>query len=808
MLAADPKNRFALDLEGRALRDLRGFDEAAAAADALLAQDPQRPEGRLPEGHDRRGAARLRRRPRPCSRRSWPGRRRADEEGASNDRVFLVHLGFAYQQLGRFADAAEAFGRATRRGGRRPTPTSSATTPRRSTSPRTTTRPSPRSSGPRALPRRPDLAGLEATILREKGDTPGPWPSSRPCAQKSPDRPEGARPQVAEFYQRAKRFPRPRARCARRSRSTRRTSRRCSSSGRCSSARSGTTSRGRLPRGARVEPDSAPVLNYLGYMNADRGVRVEEALALHREGGGARPENGAYLDSLGWALFRLDRLEAGRAGRAHGRSRSTAKNAVVLDHLGDILASGAASPRPSTLAEGAEGRGRGRRARPRPRRGEDPRGPGGPRGPAAARRAAHALSSRVARAPARRRLRDGRACRRRASPSRRGRRGLVVAAACACRSAGPDLRGRSRALVAFRRPDALRIEVPGPTGARLVAVARAGRLTAVLPGRAGRLRGRGHGRATWRRCSASRSSPRELMDLLRGRRPRGGCATTRRAGATTLPRRVEARPRRTGRASRRRWTTPRPDPTLPAAAFDAAAARRLPRGRRRRGAPAAGEPLMPRALRLRVLRQGQPGPRGPGPARRRLPRAAHPVPDHRPPRRHRCCARAPRGVAVALRPPARAQGRDEPRRAGRAELLRGFAGRRARGRDRDPRSGSRSAAASGAGAATRPRSSWASTGSGGWAWGRPASTPWPAAWGPTCPSSCSGGPPWGSPGGTRSIPCAARSGPTWSWWIPGVPVSTAAVFRRLDASLTPRENSNSIFRFVSRDLEGSGASRS
>ncbi len=37
---------------------------------------------------------------------------------------------------------------------------------------------------------------------------------------------------------------------------------------------------------------------------------------------------------------------------------------------------------------------------------------------------------------------------------------------------------------------------------------------------------------------------------------------------------------------------------------------------------------------------------------------------------------------------------------------------------------------------------------------------------------------------------------------PGTPVSTAAVFRRIDASLTPRENSNTIFRFTSRDLGG------
>jgi hypothetical protein len=46
---------------------------------------------------------------------------------------------------------------------------------------------------------------------------------------------------------------------------------------------------------------------------------------------------------------------------------------------------------------------------------------------------------------------------------------------------GPGVRARTPALVAFRRPDALRIEIPGPTGARLVAVAQAGRLSAVFP---------------------------------------------------------------------------------------------------------------------------------------------------------------------------------------------------------------------------------------------------------------------------------------------------------------------------------------
>jgi 4-diphosphocytidyl-2-C-methyl-D-erythritol kinase len=39
---------------------------------------------------------------------------------------------------------------------------------------------------------------------------------------------------------------------------------------------------------------------------------------------------------------------------------------------------------------------------------------------------------------------------------------------------------------------------------------------------------------------------------------------------------------------------------------------------------------------------------------------------------------------------------------------------------------------------------------------------------------------------------------------PGLPVSTARVFARVDASLTARENSHSIIRFISKDLEGTG----
>ena len=48
------------------------------------------------------------------------------------------------------------------------------------------------------------------------------------------------------------------------------------------------------------------------------------------------PENGAYLDSLGWALYRLDRLERAEAQLRKAVSKIGA-NGVVLDHLGDVL---------------------------------------------------------------------------------------------------------------------------------------------------------------------------------------------------------------------------------------------------------------------------------------------------------------------------------------------------------------------------------------------------------------------------------------------------------------------------------------
>ncbi|MFB3778055.1 MAG: tetratricopeptide repeat protein [Bryobacteraceae bacterium] len=86
-----------------------------------------------------------------------------------------------------------------------------------------------------------------------------------------------------------------------------------------------------------LDPDNAGVLNYLGYMFADRGVRLEEALKLISRAVELEPTSGAYLDSLGWVYFKMDRLE--EAETYLRRSLELVPHdATIRDHLGDVLA--------------------------------------------------------------------------------------------------------------------------------------------------------------------------------------------------------------------------------------------------------------------------------------------------------------------------------------------------------------------------------------------------------------------------------------------------------------------------------------
>lgn len=86
-----------------------------------------------------------------------------------------------------------------------------------------------------------------------------------------------------------------------------------------------------------ISPESTSALNYLGYMFADRGVRLQEALAMIQKAVDKEPNNGAYLDSLGWVLFKLDKLPEAEKYLLRAVERAP-KDPTVRDHLGDLYA--------------------------------------------------------------------------------------------------------------------------------------------------------------------------------------------------------------------------------------------------------------------------------------------------------------------------------------------------------------------------------------------------------------------------------------------------------------------------------------
>jgi tetratricopeptide (TPR) repeat protein len=85
------------------------------------------------------------------------------------------------------------------------------------------------------------------------------------------------------------------------------------------------------------DPDHGPALNYLGYTLVERGVRRDEAVALIKRAVALDPHNGAYLDSLGWAYFKLDQLDLAEP-HLRAAAEQLPGDSVVQDHLGDLLA--------------------------------------------------------------------------------------------------------------------------------------------------------------------------------------------------------------------------------------------------------------------------------------------------------------------------------------------------------------------------------------------------------------------------------------------------------------------------------------
>jgi tetratricopeptide (TPR) repeat protein len=80
-------------------------------------------------------------------------------------------------------------------------------------------------------------------------------------------------------------------------------------------------------------PDDVGAMNDLGYLWADGNQHLSRALKMIRNAVEAEPDNVAYRDSLGWALYRLGRYEEAIAELVMATEKQP--DGLILDHLGD-----------------------------------------------------------------------------------------------------------------------------------------------------------------------------------------------------------------------------------------------------------------------------------------------------------------------------------------------------------------------------------------------------------------------------------------------------------------------------------------
>ena len=85
-----------------------------------------------------------------------------------------------------------------------------------------------------------------------------------------------------------------------------------------------------------LSPDQPGVLNYLGYAWADQGRHLDRARSMIERAVQQRPEEGSYIDSLGWVLL----LQGDKQGALRQLERAVTllpEDATVNGHLGDAL---------------------------------------------------------------------------------------------------------------------------------------------------------------------------------------------------------------------------------------------------------------------------------------------------------------------------------------------------------------------------------------------------------------------------------------------------------------------------------------
>jgi tetratricopeptide (TPR) repeat protein len=95
-----------------------------------------------------------------------------------------------------------------------------------------------------------------------------------------------------------------------------------------------------LEKVIQIDPDNHQANNFLGYFLIEKGVQLDKAISLIEKAISIKPENGAYLDSLGWAYYKLAEEDDGEqimlALQKLIEASNYAKDPEIMCHIGDV----------------------------------------------------------------------------------------------------------------------------------------------------------------------------------------------------------------------------------------------------------------------------------------------------------------------------------------------------------------------------------------------------------------------------------------------------------------------------------------
>ena len=84
------------------------------------------------------------------------------------------------------------------------------------------------------------------------------------------------------------------------------------------------------------DPDQAYVINYLAYSWIEKGIKIEKSLKMLEKANKLRSNDPYIIDSLGWALFKLERYKESQT-YLQLAVRLMPGYPIVNDHYGDAL---------------------------------------------------------------------------------------------------------------------------------------------------------------------------------------------------------------------------------------------------------------------------------------------------------------------------------------------------------------------------------------------------------------------------------------------------------------------------------------